>query len=231
MRTPLEIVDDDAPAQNPGRAAPDGAAAAPAPDTGRAAPDDAAAAPAPDTGRAAPHSATGGGEAGIDGRRYPQAATGRALRWARLGRSGTGAPARVVVAAAVAGAALAAGGVWIALPGGAPAPRTILVTAHHSRFEPDRITVKAGATVWFVVHNSDPIDHEFIIGPPAVHELHERGTPHVHTGVVPGEITVPAGATVETTWTFGPSGSPPVAYGCHLAGHWAYGMHGLAVIR
>ena len=68
-----------------------------------------------------------------------------------------------------------------------------------------------------------------IIGPPAVHELHERGTPHVHTGVVPGEITVPAGSTVETSWTFGPSGE--IAYGCHLAGHWAYGMHGLAIIR
>jgi uncharacterized cupredoxin-like copper-binding protein len=121
--------------------------------------------------------------------------------------------------------------VWLADPGSASATRTIAVTAHHSRFEPDRITVKPGATVRFVVHNSDPIDHEFIIGPPAVHELHERGIPHVHTGVVPGEITVPAGATVETTWTFGPSGSPPIAYGCHLAGHWAYGMHGLAVIR
>ena len=38
-------------------------------------------------------------------------------------------------------------------------------------------------------------------------------------------------ATVETTWTFGPSGSPAVEYGCHLAGHWTYGMHGKALIR
>jgi len=187
--------------------------------------------PAPATGRAAPHSATGGGSPGIDGRRRPQGATGRALRWRRRAGPRPGAPARAVVAAAVAGAALGAGVVWIARPGGSSAPRTIVVTAHHSRFEPDRISVKPGAIVRFVVHNSDPIDHEFIIGPPAVHELHERGIPHVHTGVMPGEITVPAGATVETTWTFGPSGSPPVAYGCHLAGHWAYGMHGLAVIR
>ena len=136
-----------------------------------------------------------------------------------------------MVVAALAGAALAAGAVLVVAPGGAAGPRTITVTAHHSRFAPDRMTVQPNSTVRFVVHNSDPIDHEFIIGPPETHDLHERGTPHVHTGVVPGEITVPAGATVETTWTFGPSGSPAVAYGCHLAGHWAYGMHGLATIR
>ena len=154
---------------------------------------------------------------------------------------------RVVLASAVAGAALAAGVVWLTQSGAAGAP-TIRITAHHSRFEADRITVKPGSTVRFVVHNADPIDHEFIIGPPETHELHERGTPHFHTGVVPGEISVPAGATVETSWTFGPSGSPApggrgvsprqgrrepptVAYGCHLAGHWDYGMHGLATIR
>ena len=111
--------------------------------------------------------------------------------------------------------------------------------------------MEPGSTVRFVVHNSDPIDHEFIIGPPEVHDLHEKGIPHVHTGVVPGEITVPAGATVETTWTFGQAGSPApggpgvspgqagrpemppeaIAYGCHLQGHWAYGMHDLAIIN
>ena len=80
--------------------------------------------------------------------------------------------------------------------------------------------MKPGSTVRFVIHNADPIDHEFIIGPPETHDIHERGEPHFHTGAVPGEVTVPAGATVETTWTFGPSGSPDVAYGCHLAGHW-----------
>jgi uncharacterized cupredoxin-like copper-binding protein len=133
--------------------------------------------------------------------------------------------------AAAAGALMAGGVVLVAAPGGAGGLPTITLTAHHSRFEPDRLTVKPGSTVRFVVRNTDPIDHEFIIGPPEVHELHERGTPHVHTGVVHGEITVPAGTTMETTWTFGPSGSPPVAYGCHLAGHWAYGMHGLAAIR
>ena len=92
-------------------------------------------------------------------------------------------------------------------------------------------SVVAGSTVRFVIHNVDPIDHEFIIGPPETHDIHERGEPHFHTGAVRGEVTVPAGATVETTWTFGQAGSPDVAYGCHLAGHWDYGMHGKALIR
>jgi uncharacterized cupredoxin-like copper-binding protein len=139
---------------------------------------------------------------------------------------------RVVLVAAVAGALLAGGVTWITeAGGGAAGPKTIEITAYHSRFEPDRITVKPGETVRFVISNADPIDHEFIIGPPETHDIHERGEPHFHTGAVQGEVTVPAGATVETTWTFGEAGSPDVAYGCHLAGHWDYGMHGMALIR
>jgi uncharacterized cupredoxin-like copper-binding protein len=139
---------------------------------------------------------------------------------------------KTVVVASVAGALLAGGVTWLIQPGASASGATTLrITAHHSRFEPDRIIVQPGSTVRFVVHNADPIDHEFIIGPPETHDIHERGVPHFHTGAIPGEITVPAGTTVETTWTFGPSGSVPVEYGCHLAGHWAYGMHGKALIR
>ena len=144
---------------------------------------------------------------------------------------GRGRGWRVVLVAAMAGALLAGGVAWIldsTGPAGAP---TVKITARYSRFEPDRLTVKPGSTVRFVIHNADPIDHEFIIGPPETHDIHQRGEPHFHTGAVQGEITVPAGATVETTWTFGPSGSPDVAFGCHLAGHWDYGMHGKALIR
>ena len=136
---------------------------------------------------------------------------------------------RVIVVAAIAGALLAGGLAWMLEGGGAAGPKTIGITARYSRFEQDRVTVKPNSTVRFVIHNADPIDHEFIIGPPETHDIHERGQPHFHTGAVPGEVTVPAGATVETTWTFGPSGD--VAYACHLAGHWTYGMHGKALVR
>jgi uncharacterized cupredoxin-like copper-binding protein len=138
--------------------------------------------------------------------------------------------APVVLAAAVAGAVLSAGLALFLTAGGSGGPATIEIRAFHSRFEPDRVTVKPGETVRFVITNVDPIDHEFIIGPPETHDIHERGEPHFHTGAVAGEVTVPAGATVETTWTFGPARSPDVTYGCHLAGHWSYGMHGKALI-
>jgi uncharacterized cupredoxin-like copper-binding protein len=137
----------------------------------------------------------------------------------------------VIVAAAVAGASLAAGATWLVQSSGPAGPPTVNITAHHSRFEPDRVTAEPGSTVRFVIHNADPIDHEFIIGPPETHDIHERGAPHFHTGAVQGEVTVPAGATVETTWTFGPTSGAAVEYGCHLAGHWAYGMHGKALVR
>ena len=142
----------------------------------------------------------------------------------------SGGGRRVVLAAAIAGALLAGGLAWTLESGDSAGLKTIEITARYSRFEPDRVTVKPGSTVRFVIQNVDPIDHEFIIGPPETHDRHERGEPRFHS-TVPGEVTVPAGATVETTWTFGPSGSPGVAYGCHLAGHWNYGMRGEAMIR
>ena len=192
-----------------------------------------------DAGPAPAGPGTDGVDAGSDAWGLSARAQAPASRWG---------PLRVVAVAAVAGATLAGGLAWLVAPGSAAGATTIAVTAHHSRFEPDRIKVKPNSTVRFVVHNADPIDHEFIIGPPETHALHEKGTPHFHTGVTPGEITIPAGATVETSWTFGPSGTPApagrgvsprqvrrepltIAYGCHLAGHWDFGMHGLAVIR
>ena len=99
------------------------------------------------------------------------------------------------------------------------------VEIHHSRFIPATLTVPKGQTVRFVVHNTDPIDHEFIVGDQATQDRHEHGTDDHHDGSVPGEISVPARSVVETTYHFGPPGR--ILYGCHLPGHWAYGMRGV----
>ncbi|MEX0985317.1 MAG: plastocyanin/azurin family copper-binding protein [Actinomycetota bacterium] len=100
--------------------------------------------------------------------------------------------------------------------------RTVEVLLRYSHFEPDVITVEPGETVRFVVHNGDPIDHEFIIGDAAVQRAHERGTESFHAPR-PGEMTVPAGATRETTYTFPPAPATLIL-GCHLPSHYAYGM-------
>ena len=58
--------------------------------------------------------------------------------------------------------------------------RTVVLDIRHSRFAPDEVTVPAGQRVRFVVRNHDPIDHELIVGPPAVHRRHETGTEASH---------------------------------------------------
>ncbi|HKF00364.1 MAG TPA: plastocyanin/azurin family copper-binding protein [Actinomycetes bacterium] len=102
--------------------------------------------------------------------------------------------------------------------------RTVVLDVRHSRFLPDHLTARVGDTVTFVVRNTDPIDHELIVGDEAVHRRHEHGRERHHHGDVPGEVSVPAGAERRTTFTFTHPGR--VEFACHLPGHWAYGMRG-----
>jgi uncharacterized cupredoxin-like copper-binding protein len=106
-------------------------------------------------------------------------------------------------------------------------PRRVVVTIRHSAYEPARIAVRPGETVTFVLRNTDPIDHEFILGDEAVQLRHENGT-EAHHGTVPGEVSVPAGREASTTYTF--SGSRPLEFACHLPGHYAYGMRGPVLV-
>lgn len=110
--------------------------------------------------------------------------------------------------------------------GGASPLVTVELVAQHSRFSPSAVSVPAGSTVRFVVRNLDPIDHELIVGGPEVHRRHEAGREAHHHGDVPGEITVPAGATVSTTWTAPTATAGNFTFACHLPGHLAYGMSG-----
>lgn len=100
--------------------------------------------------------------------------------------------------------------------------RVIEIAVEYSAFDPVRIEVEEGDTVTFVIKNGDPIDHEFIIGDEEVQQLHEEGTDKQHDR--PGQISVPMGETVETTYTFTEPGE--LIYGCHVFGHYDYGMRG-----
>ncbi|MDQ3756637.1 MAG: hypothetical protein M3394_02160 [Actinomycetota bacterium] len=121
--------------------------------------------------------------------------------------------------AASAGLLLAFG-----LAGGGDATQTVVLTARHSRFEPAIVHVQPGTTVRLVVRNVDPIDHELIVGDAEVQARHESGT-EPHHDAVPGEVSVPALATRSTTYRVPGSGGD-IPFGCHLPGHWAYGMRG-----
>jgi hypothetical protein len=45
-------------------------------------------------------------------------------------------------------------------------------------------------TLTFTLRNDDPIEHERIVGPPEVHEVHRHGTEAVHARI-PTEVSVP----------------------------------------
>jgi uncharacterized cupredoxin-like copper-binding protein len=113
----------------------------------------------------------------------------------------------------------------IALLGGSssPAERTVEITIRHSRFLPAEVHVDPGDTIRFVIRNTDPIDHEFIVGDQDVQTRHETGT-EAHHGARPGEVSIPAGGVASTTYTF--SEPETLLIGCHLPGHYAYGMSG-----
>jgi uncharacterized cupredoxin-like copper-binding protein len=78
-----------------------------------------------------------------------------------------------------------------------------------------------------VVVNGDPINHELIVGPEEVHDIHEAGNHGTHPAV-PGEVSVGPNAEAETTYRFDQSGE--VVFACHLPGHFAYGMHGVVEV-
>jgi uncharacterized cupredoxin-like copper-binding protein len=101
------------------------------------------------------------------------------------------------------------------------------IPIHYSHYGLGRFTVPAGVPVRIVLKNEDPIDHEWIVGDAALHERHRTGTEPVHDSR-PTEVTIPAGATRETTVTFDTPGT--YLYICHLPGHEAYGMVGTVVV-
>ena len=102
--------------------------------------------------------------------------------------------------------------------------RPVSVRIEYSKFQPDRIEVKAGSRITFIVHNDDPIAHEFLIGDEKVQDGHEFGT-EAHHGARDGEVSLAPGETATTSYTFSEAGT--LIFGCHLPGHYAYGMKGI----
>lgn len=136
-----------------------------------------------------------------------------------------------VRAAAFAGLlTLLGGGAWAASGDAVARPTdgVVRISIHFSRFDPEAIAVEPGQTVRFVLENTDPIDHEFILGDERVQDLHEEGI-EPHHAPRPGEVSVPAGETVATTVTF-PEAGGALIFGCHLPGHYGFGMRGVVSV-
>ncbi|MEX2238303.1 MAG: cupredoxin domain-containing protein [Dehalococcoidia bacterium] len=112
--------------------------------------------------------------------------------------------------------------------GGDGGPAEATVAIKYSHFTPGTLTVEAGEPVTITLRNDDPIEHEWIVGLPDVHERHRTGTEPYHDER-PTEVTVPALSSRTTTVTFDEPGE--YLFICHLPGHEAYGMVGTIYVN
>jgi uncharacterized cupredoxin-like copper-binding protein len=104
---------------------------------------------------------------------------------------------------------------------------TVDVGIHYSQFSFSTLHVRPGTLVRFLVHNDDPIHHEFIVGDAAVHARHAHGSEATHPPV-PGEVSVAPNDIGETFYRFDRPGR--FLFACHLPGHLAYGMKGWVIV-
>lgn len=105
--------------------------------------------------------------------------------------------------------------------------RTINITmTDNMRFTPDKIEVKQGETIKFVLKNDGKMLHEMVIG--TKKELEEHAAlmlkfPNMEHDE-PYMAHVPVGKTGEIIWTFNRAGD--FDFACLIAGHYQAGMVG-----
>jgi uncharacterized cupredoxin-like copper-binding protein/Cu/Ag efflux protein CusF len=98
------------------------------------------------------------------------------------------------------------------------------------RFTPDKITVKQGEIVRFVVTNKGRMLHEMVIGTPEKLAEHAAlmikfpGMQHSE----PYMVHVPPGKTGEIVWNFNRPGT--FEFACLIAGHYEAGMRGTLTV-
>jgi len=105
--------------------------------------------------------------------------------------------------------------------------RTITLSmTDNMRFTPDRVEVKQGDTVKFVVKNTGKVMHELVIG--TKKDLDEHAAMMVKFPNMehdePYMAHVAAGKTGEIIWTFNKAGD--FDFACLIAGHYQAGMVG-----
>lgn len=117
------------------------------------------------------------------------------------------------------------------IAGDAKHARTIEITMSDAmRFTPDRIEVKQGESVRFVVRNTGGMLHEMVIG--SADELKEHAAlmkrfPNMEHDE-PYMSHVPAGQQGEIVWNFNRPGT--FQFACLVAGHFEAGMTGTIVV-
>jgi len=98
--------------------------------------------------------------------------------------------------------------------------------ADNMRFTPDRIEVRQGETIRFVIRNTGKVMHEFVIGTQAENAKHAEWMvkfPNMEHDE-PYMAHVAPGKTGEIVWTFNRAGE--FEFACLIAGHFQAGMVG-----
>jgi uncharacterized cupredoxin-like copper-binding protein len=113
---------------------------------------------------------------------------------------------------------------WVAGPARGGAATSAEIRIHFSHYTPSEIVATAGVLLRVTLVNTDPIDHEWLVGDPAFHQRHRTGTEQ-HHGARPNEVSLAPGESKTTTVVFDTPGD--YLYICHLPGHEAYGMVGV----
>ena len=127
-----------------------------------------------------------------------------------------------LVLASVGLAVLAA--VWATGPARGGASTSAEISIHFSHYTPSEIVATAGVPITLTLVNTDPIEHEWLVGDAAFHQRHRTGTEQ-HHGARPNEVSLAPGESKTTTVVFDAPGE--YLYICHLPGHEAYGMVGV----
>jgi uncharacterized cupredoxin-like copper-binding protein len=102
--------------------------------------------------------------------------------------------------------------------------------ADNMRFTPERIAVKQGETLRFVIRNRGKVMHEFVIGTKAENQKHAAlmlkfpGMEHD----APYMAHVAPGKTGRIIWTFNRAGE--FEFACLIAGHYSAGMVGTIIV-
>ena len=113
---------------------------------------------------------------------------------------------------------------WTGGPARGGASTRAEIGIHFSHYTPAEIVATAGVPITVTIVNTDPIEHEWLVGDAAFHQRHRTGTEQ-HHGARPNEVSLAPGESKTTTVVFDAPGE--YLYICHLPGHEAYGMVGV----
>lgn len=113
--------------------------------------------------------------------------------------------------------------------------RTVMVNMSDSdgtmRFSPDRLNVKKGEQVRFVIQNKGELKHEFTLASVEDNNKHaalmQKYPDMEHDD--PNAKSVDPGKTAEILWRFSKSGT--FEFACLIPGHREAGMHGTVAVK